>query len=373
MLMLSFPHFRVVPEFVDFLFPFGFQTYAEDFYFSGFRHKTRLHERLPNSAPAPSPIVGEYQICWNLKSVEPSDSEEWSIRQCAVHHSFHMKQVQTSWVVVKGDELMKRRIESATSDQGHLDKSDFSSMDRAFEASLEIHLMFCDWSAENWRWYINYLEVRFQNMTRRTFSAPVRVPIIPAADTEQFSPKPRTNTSGTESSKFSIFSWTQTQSMEKSSPKAVKKHPLSAPQTLMSPDTAISQPLPPDDDDDDDDKELETPLASTDIKTEDENREFSFGKLRKVNQIAEKVNEAILVQKQNINVLAQLRQYYRSLPRRKGFPPNLVDSCKSAIDGFEFTLEGLESDMKSQILRLETLLRLLEDRKTLVRRIMPPK
>lgn len=373
--MLSFSHLQVVPEFVDFLFPFGFQEHAEDFYFSGFRHKTRLHERLPNKAPTARSVVGDYQICWNLKSVEPSDSEEWSIRHCAVHHSFHMKQVQTSWVVVKGDELMKRRIESATGDQGHLDKSDFKSMDRAFEASLEIHLMFCGWSAENWRWYINYLEDKFQKMTRRAFSAPVRVPKIPATDTEQFSPKPRTNTGGTERSKFSMFSWTQTQSMEKSSPIAVKKQQLPSPQTFMSQGTAVSQPLPPDDDDDDDDddKDLEVPLASTDINIDDENRDFSFGKLRKVHQIAEKVNEAILVLKQNINVLAQMRQYYRSLTRRKGFPQDLVDSCKSAIDGFGFTLEGLESDMNSQILRLETLRRLLEDRKTLVRRIMPSK
>jgi hypothetical protein len=370
MLMLSFSHLHVVPEFVEFLFPFGFQIYAEDFYFSGFRHKVRLHERLPNNAPTLSPVVGEYQICWNLKSVEPSDSDEWSIRHCAVHHSFDMKQVKTSWVVVKGDELMKRRIESATSDQGHLGTSSFKSIDRAFEASLEMHLMFCDWSAENWRWYINYLEDRFQNMTRRTFSAPVRVPILPAADTEQFSPKPCTNTSGTEGSKFSMFSRTQTKSIEKSSPKVVKKHQLSAPQTFTSSNTAISQPLPPDDDDDDDDKELEIPLTSTDIRIDDENRDFSFGKLRKVHQTAEKVNGAILVLEQNINVLAQLRQYYRSLSRRKDFPENLADSCKSAIDGFEFSLEGLESDMNSQILRLETLLRLLEGRKTLVRQIM---
>ena len=372
MLTLCFTYFRVMPEFIAFLFPFGFQSYAQDFYFSGFRQRTQLAEHLRDTAPS-RPVDKRLQICCSLKSVEPSDSDEWSIRHCAVHHSFDMKEVRTSWIFVKGNELMKQRIESATSGRGPFEASDFKSMDRAFEASLETHLIFCDWSAENWRWYINFLEDRFQNMTRRTFSAPVHVPIVPAVDTEQFTQTPRTNTGKTDSSKFSVFSRTQTQMTGERSPKPAIKHRLSAPQTYMNPDTGISQPLPPDEDDDDDDEEPESALKPSDIKAEDENQEFSFGRLRKVHKLAEKANEAVLVLKQNIVVLSQLKQYYRSVSRRKDFPKALADSCKDAIDGFELHMDGLEYDMQTQILRLEALLRLLEDRKTLVKQIMQPK
>ena len=367
--MLCFTHFQVMPEFVDFLFPFGFRSYAQDFYFSGFRHRTQLAEHGRNAAPNAKPIDKRFQICFNLKSVEPSDSDDWSIRHCAVHHSFDVKEVRTSWIILKGDELMKRRIESATSDRGPHQPSDYNSLSGAFKASLETHMIFCDWSAENWRWYINSLEDKFQAMTRRTFSAPVHVPFLLAAATDQFELKPRTNTQRTDTSKISMFSRTLTQMTEKASPRPAMKHQKSAPQTYGNPETGISQPLPPDEDDDDEgDEEPQSPRRPNEVKVEDETRDFSFSKLRKVHQVAEKANEAVLVLRQNIIVLTQLRQYYRSISKRKDFPRDLAKSCEDAIDEFELRIDGVEHDMQTQILRLETLLRLLEDRKTLVRR-----
>ena len=367
--MLCFTHFQVMPEFIDFFFPFGFQSYAQDFYFSGFRQRTQLAEHWRNATPNARPVDKRLQICYNLKSVEPSDSHSWSIRHCAVYHSFAIKEVRTSWIIVKGDELMKRRIESATSDRGPHEPSDFKSMSGAFKTSLETHLIFCDWSAENWRWYINFLEDTFQSMTRGAFSAPVYVPLLPAA-ADQLTLQPRTNT------QFSMFSRTPTHMTENGSLKLAMKHRLPAPRTYENPETGISQPLPPDEDDDGDDgdnDEPESPLKTSDVKVEEENRDFSFGKLRKVHKFAEKAHEAVLVLKQNILVLAQLKQYYRSISGRQDFPKDLAESCKDAIDDFELRIDGLENDMQTQILRLETLLRLLEDRKTLVKQMMPPK
>lgn len=366
MLMLCFTKFQVMPEFVDFLFPFGFRSYAEDFYFSGFRQRTQLAQHWRNTAPNPRPVHKRFQVCYNLKSVEPSDSDGWSIRHCAVHHSFDMQEVRASWIVVKGDELMKRRIESATSDRGPHEPSDFKSMDGAFMASLVTHMIFCAWSFENWRWYINFLEDKFQSMTRRTFSAPVHVPFLLPTATDQLPPKSRTNTQRT----FSMFSRTATRMTEKGSFKPALKHRPSAPQTYENPDTGVSQPLPPDEDDDDDDDKPEIPLTPNDVKVEDEKRDFSFGKLRKVHEIAEKANEAVLVLNQNITILTQLREYYRSLSKRKDFPKDLADNCKDTIDDFELRVDGLEHDMQMQISRLETLLRLLEDRKTLLHSIL---
>ena len=369
--MLCFTHFQVMHEFVDFLFPFGFRSYAQDFYFSGFRQRTQLAEHARNAAPNPRPTDKKFQICYNLKSVEPSDSDGWSIRHCAVHHSFDLKEVRTSWIILKGDELMKRRIESATSDRGPHQPSDFNSLSGAFKASLETHLIFCDWSAENWRWYINSLENKFQGMTRRTFSAPVHVPFPLPAATDQLELKSRTNTQGTNTSKNSKFSRmrTLTSMTEKASPKPAIKLQTSAPQTYTNPETGVSQPLPPDDDDDEEsDEEPQSALGPNEIKVEEEAPEFSFGKLRNVHQIAENANNAVLVLRHNMLVLTQMRQYYRSISRREDFPRDLAKSCKDAIDEFELRIDGVEHDMQTQILRLETLLRLLEDRKTLVRR-----
>lgn len=373
MLMLCFSHFQVIPEFFDFLFPFGFRSYKQDFYFSGFRQRTQLAEHWRNNAPKDRPVRKKIQVCYNLKSVEPSDTDVWSIRHCAVHHSFDMKEVRTSWITVKGNGLMKQRIESAISNHGPQGASDFKSIDRAFNASLETHLIFCDWSAENWRWYIIHLEDNFQHMTRKTLSAPVHVPILPALESDRFTVIPRTNTGRTDRSKISMFSRTQSQTTENAFRKTALKHRLSTPRTYTNPDTGISQPLPPDEDKDEDDDERESPPKPNDNKPEDENPDFSFDKLRKVHEIEEKANEAVLVLKQNISILAQLKQYYKSTSNHKSFPKDLADSCKDATDDFALRIDGLENDMQTQILRLETLLRLLGDRKTLVKQIMVQK
>ncbi|MCJ1391816.1 hypothetical protein MMC18_004683 [Xylographa bjoerkii] len=361
MLMLCFTHFQVMPEFVEFLLPFGFREYAQDFHFSGFRQRTQLIEHRWNAPFGAKPADKKFQICWNLKSVEPSDCDEWSTRQCAIYHSFHLEEVRPSWIIIKGNELMKRRVESATSEEGPQEASNFDAIDRAFEASLETHLIFCRWSAENWRWYINSIEDKFQNKTRNTFSAPLRAPTLPTADTDQFTLRTRTNTWRTFGAKSSISQQTENQTTQKGSLKADMKNGLSPPQTYTNPDTGISQPLPPDEDEDDDDNKPGGPLNPSDIKIDDENREFSFNNLRELHKLAEKANEAVLSLKQNIIVLAQLREFYSLILTRQGFPKDVADSCKDAVDNFELCIEGLEHDMQTHVLRLETLLRLMEE------------
>lgn len=369
--MLCFTRFTVMPEFVDFLFPFGFQSYAQDFFFSGFRQRTQLGEHWRSTAPIARPLTKRYQICYNFKSVAP-DFGDWSIDHCAIHHSFDLKEVRTNWIVIKGDQLMKRRIESVTSDHGSQKPSDYKSMSGAFKSSLETHLIFCDWSAENWRWYINFLEDKFQRMTRRTFSAPVHVPFLPAAATKKFTPETRTMIQRIGMFRLSMFSRTPKHMTEKGSLNPTINPQPSAPRTYENPETGISQPLPPDedDDDDDDDDKPESALAPNNINTKDKTRDFSFGKLRKVHYVAEKANEAKLVLNQNIIVLTQLRQYYQSLSKRKDFPKDLAESCKEVLVDFELCTDRLENDMQIQIMRLETLLRLLEDRETLVKQMM---
>lgn len=373
--MLCFSHFQVMPEFIDFLLPFGFRSYAQDFYFNGFRQWTYLAQRGRSTTPITGSANKGFQICFSLKSAEPSDTDQWSIRHCAVHHSFDVKEVRTSWIIVKGDQLMKRRVESATSDQGPYEASDFGTMQRAFETSLKTHLIICDWSAEHWRWYINSLEDKFQNMTRRTFSAPLSVPLLPAADTDRFTLKTH-KTNDTQRTDRSVFSFSETLShvTEKWSPRRAMKQAPSISRTYTNPETGISQPLPPDEDEDEDGgNEPETLSKPYDPKDEEEHRDFSFGKLRKVHKIAEDANEALLVLKQNVIVLKQLKRYYGFVSGRKDFPKDLADSCTEALGDFDLRIEGIENDMQTQILRLETMLRLLEDRKTLVKQIKPQK
>lgn len=329
MFALLLSYFRLMPEYVDFLLPFGFRHYAEDFYSCGFRQRSSL-AGCRTDQPSHPPRIENFQLCYSLKSVEPSDTDEWSIRNCAIHHAFHLTKIDTTWVIVKGNDLMKQRIQSLTGDHDASSAIKYNSVDQAFETCLMTHLVFFDWSAENWRWYINWLEERFQNMTRNAFAAPM-------TDSNHRQMRPL--------------------------------HQNTAPKIWVNPENGFVQPLPPHDDDEmEDDKSDEE--RNNNI-ADDETRDFSFGKLRQVHAIAGKTDEAVLVLKQNILVLSQMKDYYNTISKRESFPAETANICQDAVDDFAFRVEGLQNDMRVQILRLETLLRWIDDRKTLVIQVFP--
>jgi hypothetical protein len=168
--MYTFTYHQVMPAFADFLFPFGRQQYAQDFHFSGFCHTTRL---AVGQRGLKLPEIGrsgrDIQMCYNLKSVEPSKSQPqwpWSVRHTAVYHSFDVESGNSFWVFVKGDQLMKKRIEAATRTDGSEALTSFSSLGACFASALAAHLVVFDWCRENWRWYINFLENGLQKSTR---------------------------------------------------------------------------------------------------------------------------------------------------------------------------------------------------------------
>lgn len=69
MLMLLFSYHQVMPTFLDFLFPFGRQEFAQNFYFSGFRSQCRLSDNQGSlSVPQLGRSGQSYELCYNLKS-----------------------------------------------------------------------------------------------------------------------------------------------------------------------------------------------------------------------------------------------------------------------------------------------------------------
>ncbi|KAI4182603.1 MAG: hypothetical protein L6R41_005876 [Letrouitia leprolyta] len=304
------------------------------------------------------------KLCYSLKSVEPSQSDDWSVRQCAVHHTFDLVEVQARWILVKGNDLMRERLDSVTSNMSSHGASKYQSLGRAFETSLKTHLIICEWSIEHWRWYINSLEERFRHLTARAFSAPI--------NSMNLAMRSRTNTQMTEEkSIMSIFSRQKTQPIDKWSLSPIGIHRVSQPRTYTNPETGIPQPLPPDtDDESDSNDQTDQTQAINEVRHDTEAREFSFGKLRKTHEITKQAEEAILVLKQNISVLQQMRTFYTTITKRKAFPEKIADDCRDALDDFELCVNGIENDTHIQILRLETLLSLVQDRTTLLHSIL---
>lgn len=374
MLMLAFTYLQVMPEFLEYLFLFGKQIEAQDLYWSGFHQLTHLIGAKEGLELAERSWSGcGLQVCYNLKSVEHSGFQTewpWSLRHCAIHHAFDAKNIRSTWIVIKGDHLIKKRIQSATRECGPAELSSFEMIDRAFAAALATHLVVCDWSAENWRWYIKFLEEKLEGLTRETISTNADVPVSPAnygdaSPISSWSDTQKTcSTNRYQGFRFFRSSHPQNQNAETDPLGMEMQQPLKNKANSID---RPSQPLPP--------GQNSSTLRTTKLPSvgfdDYGQRQFSFRDLQEIQHIEEKANETTLILKLNISVISQLKKYYRSIIESQELPANISQKCDGDMIRFERHIDGIVNEILSQILRVEALHRRLIDRRTLVRSGIP--
>jgi hypothetical protein len=293
-------------SFLDFLFPFGSHEGPRDLNFSGFQQESRLepfYSRLELSELGRS--GRELRICYNLKSVEPSEYQPdmpWSIRQTAVYHSLDVVTGNSFWIIVKGDELVRDRIEAALLPSGILTQlDDLEIQITPFATSLATHMVIFDWCSENWRWYISFLEEVLSEKTRYYFAVTLQ-------------PSQRPN------------------------------RPAGRPgkSTLHSRFNAVTQ-----------------------LPLEDSNK-FSFTNFLEIQNVEDRANEIRLILESNISILTKLQVYYSGVILSEHCPESLISDCKIHIERFQKRLSGTISDLQMQQSRAINLLRLVADRKNMV-------
>jgi hypothetical protein len=156
-------------DFLDFLSIFGEKdekNEARDRRYSGFREQTTIAKSSRGYAVLSLGRSGQqFQLCYNLKSVVCKSAstvalvnKEWSIRQAAFHHQFDVQEGTTLWIVAQGRKGIKTRIQELTGKEGRTEDRDFSTPEGCFRSSLAVHLLYCHWSTEGWRWYVQWLE-----------------------------------------------------------------------------------------------------------------------------------------------------------------------------------------------------------------------
>ncbi len=340
-----------MPDFLDFVFPFGESEHAQDFHFSGFRAENQFgNEPGALSVPALGRSGRQFQMCFNLRSVEATtyDSRRpWSIRQTAVYHSFDVENGRTVWIFVKGNCLFRDRIESAAANSSKTEKKNnitsFDTVPAAFASSLNVHLMLCEWARENWRWYINFLEEFFQELTRRSLHATVDTEVRPTVETttgptrSHTTPLPGVKRQGTMASigrsQLNRFKRAFTFKLSSSTTPATVDNPV---------------PL------------QIAPRAS--VSNLSDEKEFSFEKLQLVQKLEEKATETLLVLKTNMDVLTALKDCYARFHKSDSWP----DELKGSLVRFETRVSSAISEIGMEKSRLETLVRHISDRKTLV-------
>lgn len=370
MLTQSLTYLQVMPEFLDLLFPLGERVVAQDFYSCGFQQQTRLSKNARGMQVPERAWSGyHYQFCYSLKSVERSEIQHdwpWSIRHCAVHHLFDVVNVRSTWVVVKGDRLMERRIASATSGRSSREFSSYGTVDKAFAATLATHLIMVDWSVENWRWYISFLEDKFETLTKDVISIDADVLTNPI-DTEDIPAiRTRTNTQITNRSHKSLIPsptlFRFPTQRTNTTPSSTEMSPLQAQHFHKNERTGKKQPLPPG-------KTIVSPEATKlkDISYDTYGqRKFKFRHLQDIHDLEEKANETKLVLKLNLNICKQISEFYRSLFDNREIPNIIEENCEGDLIRFERRIKNIECQTNAQVLRVKALLRLIADRKTLV-------
>jgi len=340
---------QVMPEFLDFVFPFGRQEFSRDFYFSALKVSDRYNNiNCAIEIPELGRSGKRYEMCYNLRSAERTSTphQPWSIRQTAIYHAFDTIYGRTIWISIKGNHLIRDRINDALNTgrdelQGGNDAS--GSLGQAFLASLEVHLILCNWARENWRWYINFLEDEFQELTSHTLHTLIDRPLIP---TSQAQPILRSQTAPTPSTRrrrtLSLSQGrraSRTMTFGAGSPKTSKPSNGDPRQTVIS----KGAPLP-------------------------EDPEFAFSKLQNIQHLQEKTNETWLVLTININILQELGRYYTNLRESRHWPDDFREQTTDGIHRFHQVVSEAVSDMEMQKSRLEILRRVLADRKALVSR-----
>ena len=346
---------QIMPSFLDFVFSFGTERHAKDFHFVGFRHDTRLTGPERGIAiPALGRSGRILQLCYCLRSVESSPVQEnwpWSIRSTATHHSFDFETGRASWVMVKGKggASMQERIMTETSHSHGQVPYKFGSRDQAFAASMSTHLLLCNWSAESWRWYINYMEEQVQAITRKTLLVKV------ARTAPEVKPQfhfIRAQTGDLVKTPTSKTLTAQKQKHTAPPPKKAGGPPM---QGASGPKAFGANSGPP--------------PRSASGAPQDPSRpagEFSFDDLRRIEYIEEHANGALLVITLNCSILNALVEHYTAVMASVSCPHDLKIKCASDFRRFVGRILHICAEMQMQKAKLEFLLRLLADRKALV-------
>ena len=364
MFLYALTYHQVAPEFLEYIFAFGWQEYQDDFHFSGFRESTRLlaSERGLN-IPALGRSGQDFRLCYALKSAEESNQESspWSIRQTATYHSFEVDTGKMFWIFVKGNEVIRDRVQQSTKST-ELRNDRIESTAGAFALTLETHLLMCEWATESWRWYINFLERKLQDLTRPSLAFRItKSPDI--VFPEEPAPPIMMKEKRTVSWKSLLHRGPPTPPLEPTSLPDASNQSIGIERKSTSPilwQPSESPPPPP-------------PILPPSPRKAEQlgqvnsgSPEFSIDDLQDMQSLEDKLNETSLVLISNTKVLQELKSLYESLGHLEEFPEEIKTKCQRDISKFSKRITNFISDLQMHQSRAGTLLRLLADRKTLV-------
>jgi len=348
MLRRLLTYHQVTAGVLDQLFSYGFREHEQDFSACGFRGEVRLSPKDKGLVlPELDRSGRSFQICYTLRTMEP-DGSKWKMRQTSTYHSFDVVSGNAFWLILKADGTMRDRIRTATTGSGARQMPSLDAAAQCLKSAMTLHLMMCDWAGENWRGFIGQMEQKVHGLTHKAIAYDIRAPKLAVSRTH-------TTDVSTQSSP-QLLSRARTFSLNRTGTFSTWKSRRN-PGTVRGQIGVQATNLANTTDNDGSDAE-ESDGDPIEV--------FSFKDMQTIQADEERVNAALLVLRTNLETLGQLKHFYTSLDQFDGWPHDLNEQCRGQIIHFASRVSNIEYDLRLQQARLETLIRLLADRKALL-------
>lgn len=336
---------------LDQLLSYGYREDEQDFSACGFRGEVRLSPKDKGLVlPELDRSGRSFQISFTLRTME-SDRSKWKMRQTSTYHSFDVVTGNAFWLVLKADDTMRERIRTVTKGSGARQMTSLGTAAQCLKSAMALHLIMCDWAGENWRGFIGQMEQEVRRLTHKAIAYDIRAPKVAVSRTHttdvstpsspQLLSRARTFSLSRTGTFSSLFSRRNTGTVQ-------SQGTLQATNLACRADNGGSDGS---DAEESDDEPIEV---------------FSFRDMQTIQAIEERANTALLVLRTNAETLGQLKHFYTSLDQFDGWPHDLNEQCRGQIIHFESRISNIEYDLRLQQARLETLIRLLADRKALL-------
>ncbi|KAI0420958.1 hypothetical protein F5X98DRAFT_312738 [Xylaria grammica] len=374
MMSLVFMFHQVMAQFLDVVLFFG--TFPGRNVPTAFHRCVFRHERFAGTdgdSRFKIPQLGrsgiEIKHCYNLWAVEKSDSEHgnrapWEIRQAGLYHSLDLVNSKATWVHVKANKLLERRIQEAYNSAELLQAHDPQTVQGSLSATLLTHLIMFEWCSENWRQYLDYWECELERILTTIRKAPIH-------KVEKVLDEVKSNIADVLSSPGSQLPMSPTARMGttftgKSSTllpsNFVKKHSKLSLHDFSQPTTSKlngQKPAP-----------TQSPVAHSNQIGSGEDPfhifdEFKFEDLQRLHHIGSKLHEADMILKLDADMLLEVMGYFENILSDSETLKLLRDGCQTAFSKFVQRTNDIVRELGAERTRISTLITLLNDGKAL--------
>lgn len=379
------------PDFLKLMHSLGKQirpAQSEHFgrFFDELHIKEPSEQRGPLTIPSFNRSGNELRCFYQLNGIEPGESDEhgvreWSVRQTTVYHSFDMNKPRQFWMTIKANSQMRQRFEEKNTSEASgdpLQAMEIQKLDRAFSSSVSSHLLHLEWCAEGWRWHIDEQEIKLRQIIEKVQDTPVsfnqttnifrqrsmyeKSQADPGASAfsrlDSWLSRPSRNstfeTSGGEKEKHSrANSWLEALSRRNTIEEAEKGMGSPADQPLAR-ETAVAH------------------LEANDqiqrfMETEGIFQAFTISGYQELTAYSTGFQDTKLAIDSNLRILDGIRRTYTSFMESDECPQLIKTSCKAQIRYFVRRVSSLETELKNEHQRLDTLISQLQDVRPLVR------